>query len=723
MIFKKYNQFLDQFSINENLDKAKKYMKDRYILTTAANQLDLIDDETKYDMSNGNKRSVTPLDFIKLDAEKKKELGDAMRTISVSEEQLRDLIATPEFKQIREIKTKVPFQDVNGNTIEKEYQLDRDHIGWLSNFVYFYYYENAAISDLTTLYKNLLLNKDILSNLDISVNDKLTKKAFDTNFINMKSPNNMELLIDGLNRLENLRYYKRMEADLPPHLKRDLKDSPQVIKDQFLELAMAFDTLGGDDKAKHDELYKGFWGRMMLDDRIDDNGVKSKTFGQIVFRSPVSRYKNIRELIEKALAYAKSTDVAGFTDFYKKFQDCSIKFGAMGVEEIFNEKGIFIVEVKSFGANRILNAHTSHCIKDSLIQWDNYVNKDRQGRMVEENKQYYIYNFNLMQSNSLFTIGITIEPEEQFNHVRAAHNKIDGNVASNVINILKDWGIEYDLESDAATKAKELGAKDTEISKYGPLFAILRPASSEDLEKRRHARQASIEIVKKGITMEQIKKYVTVDGADINRESCKALQWAVQENDLEKAQLILSLGGSPNLKPPKEGVINDATSLEMIKLLVKNGSDLTATVYNNICHDLEAVKFCLDNGLDPSFEDSLPVRRSCKGSYVSASDIGECYLDGIKMLLDYGASLTDKRGRYMIIKWAIEYGRTEVIDYVIENGGTMGFASAYTWLGHSRKLSLEDRKKLNAEYLMPLILKYEKEEFDALPENKLWHLK
>jgi hypothetical protein len=718
MIFKKYNQFLDQFSINENLDKAKKYMKDRYILTTAATQLDLIDDETKYDMSNGNKRSVTPLDFIKLDAEKKKELGDAMRTISVSEEQLRELISTNEFKQVREIKAKIPVQDVNGNTIEKEYQLDRDHMGWLGNFVYFYYYENAALPDLYTLYTNLLLNKDILSNLDISVNGKATKKAFDTNYINMKVPNNMELLIDGLNRLENLRHYKRMEADLPPHLKRDLKDSPQIIKDQFLEVAMAFEMLGGDDKAKHDELYKGFWGRMLLDDREG-----SKTKGQVVFRSPVSRYKNIRELIEKALAYAKATDNDGFNSFYKKFQDCSVKFGAMGAEEIFNENGIFVIEVKSFGANQILNAHTSHCIKDSLSQWEGYVNKDRQSRQVEENKQYYIYNFNLAQSNSLFTIGVTIEPDDRQNHIRAAHNKIDGNVASNVISILKDWGTEYDLESDAATKAKELGATDAEVSKYGGLFALLRPASSEDLEKRRLSRQANIEIVKKGNTMEQIKKYVTVDGADINREACKALQWAVQENDLEKAQLILSLGGSPNLKPPKEGVINDATSLDMIKLLVKNGSDLTATVYNNICHDIEAVKFCLDNGLDPSFEDSLPVRRSCKGSYVSPTDIGECYLDGIKMLLDYGASLTDKRGRYMIIKWAIEYGRTEVIDYVIENGGTMGFASAYTWLGHSRKLTLEDRKKLNAEYLMPLILKYEKEEFDALPENKLWHLK
>jgi hypothetical protein len=718
MIFKKYNQFLDQFSINENLDKAKKLMKDRYILTTAANQLNLIDDETKYDMSNGNKRSVTPLDFIKLDAEKKKELGDTMRTITVSEEQLRELISTSEFKAIRELKAEVPVQDVSGNTIEKEYQLDRDHMGWLGNFVYFYYYENAALLDLKALYTNLLLNKDILSNLDISVNGKITKKAFDTNYINMKVPNNMELLIDGLNRLENLRHYKRMEADLPPHLKRDLKDSPQIIKDQFLEVAMAFEMLGGEDKVKHDELYKGFWGRMLMDDREG-----SKTKGQVVFRSPVSRYKNIRELIEKALAYAKATDNDGFNSFYKKFQDCGVKFGAMGAEEVFNENGIFVIEVKSFGANRILNAHTSHCIKDSLGQWESYVNKDRQGRQVEENKQYYIYNFNLAQSNSLFTIGVTIEPDDKQNHIRAAHNKIDGGVASNVISILKDWGTEYDIETDAKAKAKELGATDAEISKYGGLFALLRPATSEDLEKRRQARQANIEIVKKGITLEQIKKYVTVDGADINREACKALQHAVQENDLEKAQLILSLGGSPNLKPPKEGVINDATSLEMIKLLVKNGSELTATVYNNICHDIDAVKFCLDNGLDPSFEDSLPVRRSCKGSYVSASDIGECYLDGIKMLLDYGASLTDKRGRYMIIKWAIEYGRTEVIDYVIENGGTMGFASAYTWLGHSRKLTIEDRKKLYLEYLKPLIEKYEQTEFDELPPNKLWHLK
>jgi hypothetical protein len=712
MIFKKYNQFLDQFSINENLDKAKKYMKDRYVLSTAANQLNLVDDETKYDMAEGNKRSLTPLDFSNLDADKKRDLVTTMRDIAVSDEQLRALVSTEDFMSVRELTVEVE----NPDGTKKSYQLDRDNIGWLSNFVYFYYYENSSMEDLKNIYTKLIQNKDILSNLEIVSNGKPVKKAFDTNFINMKDPNNAELLIDGLNKLENLRLYKRMEADFPPHLKRDLKDSPQIIKDNFLEVAMAFEMLGGGDKAKHDELYKGFFGRMLMDDREG-----SKTKGQVVFRSPIARYKNIRDFIEKALAYAKATGNDGFNNFYQLFQECAMKFGAMGAEEVFNENGIFVIEVKSYGANRILNAHTSHCIKDSLSQWETYVNKDRDYRQVDENKQYYVYNFNIMQSNPLFTIGITIEPSADQNHIRAAHNKIDGNIANKVISLLKDWGTEYDIENDAKQKAKELGASEEEVSKYGGLFALLRPQSSEDIEKRRKARQANIEIVKKGLTSEQIKQYVTVDGADINRDACKALHWAVQEDDLEKAELIISLGGSPNLKAPKDGIINDAVSLDMIKLLVANGSDITPLVYDNICHDLAAVEFCLKNGVDPSFEDSLPVRRSCKGSWKSPEDIGESYIDSIKMLLEYGASLTDKRGRYMIIRWAIEYGRTDVIDYVIENGGTMGFVSAYTWLGHSRKLNLDARKKLCEEYLIPLIMKYEKQEWDELPENKKWY--
>jgi tRNA G37 N-methylase Trm5 len=46
------------------------------------------------------------------------------------------------------------------------------------------------------------------------------------------------------------------------------------------------------------------------------------------------------------------------------------------------------------------------------------------------------------------------------------------------------------------------------------------------------------------LTIEQILKYVKEDGADINKDSCKALENAVEENDVEKAKVILELGGS-----------------------------------------------------------------------------------------------------------------------------------------------------------------------------------
>ena len=139
MILKKYNQFLDQFSINENLDKAKKYMKDRYVLSTAADSLNIISDRIKEELKDGNRRSVTPLDFINLDTEVKRELTATMSAIVVSEDQLRALVSTEEFKAVRELTVEVE----NPDRSKKSYQLDRDNIGWLSNFVYFYYYENA----------------------------------------------------------------------------------------------------------------------------------------------------------------------------------------------------------------------------------------------------------------------------------------------------------------------------------------------------------------------------------------------------------------------------------------------------------------------------------------------------------------------------------------------------------------------------------------------------
>ena len=76
----------------------------------------------------------------------------------------------------------------------------------------------------------------------------------------------------------------------------------------------------------------------------------------------------------------------------------------------------------------------------------------------------------------------------------------------------------------------------------------------------------------------------------------------------------------------------------------------------------------------------------------------------------------------MIIKWASEYGRADFIDYVIEKGANTGFAAAYTWLGLSRKISLENRKEM-AEYLVEKMEQFEPEEWANMPDAKKWHLK
>jgi hypothetical protein len=68
----------------------------------------------------------------------------------------------------------------------------------------------------------------------------------------------------------------------------------------------------------------------------------------------------------------------------------------------------------------LLNGHTFH-IKD-VYQWESYVSS-------HNNKQYYIYNFNIPQYDNSSTIGVTIEPGQR---VRAAHNRADHDILEKI---------------------------------------------------------------------------------------------------------------------------------------------------------------------------------------------------------------------------------------------------------------------------------------------------
>lgn len=620
----KYNQFLGEKPLNENLDKAKKFLKDRFIISTAVKDLDLLTGELAAQMEHGEKRTLSLKDFT---PEQQEELRKKIREIKLTDDQVRDIERLPDFVKLRE--------------------LLKDNLGYLYNFTYMYFVEMVSFDEIKSMYDRVISYGNLL--------DKLPKK-FDANFIDPNIPNNAERLVDGLDTLEDYKKIKKVVDKLTPELKKDYLATPEMIKDEFAEVARAFNDLGKKDDGTIDEverekLWKTFFGEVK-----EIEGTK-RYVGQL------KRYKSIREFIKAAQNHLKASDNKDIIAFYDKINKCNEKFGYLGADIMFDEEGILVIEVKSFAANQLLNGHTRHCIKDYMSQWDNYIGN-------HNNKQYYIYNFNIPQYDNLSVIGITIEPSQR---IRACHAKDDGNISGSVKNTLKKWEKDYSIETDIFTD-------------------VLKSMTKEEIERRERAKTAEREIVRKGLTIEQILKYVKEDGANINKDSAKALENAVEENNLEKVKVCLELGASPNLKPKgSDSIISKAKGLDMIKLLVSHGAELTGDVFNHILGDIDALEYCLKAGLDPNFDRSLPFRKVCKGTWKNKTDIGEGYFDAFKMLLKYGAKLTDDTGRNMIIKWAAETARLDFIKYLVDNGLDKSFTDsdwkeAINWINHARKM-------------------------------------
>jgi hypothetical protein len=667
----KYNQFLGLDSLNENLDKAKKFLKERELVKRAAQELDLIDGELAADLEHGDKRTVTLKDFSE---EAQNEIKMKLRELRLTDEEVRSIERDPNFLKIREY-------------------LGNRYINWTYPFAYFYFVEMLSLEELfsskdTDGNPNSLLDR---LNEFSGLLDRLPKK-FDANFIDPNISNNAEVLIDGLNYLEEYRMVKKIIDTLPSKLKSLWRTATEAQKEEMAEIARGFESVPAD---KKDKIWSSFFGELKLDtNSVLPNGNPNPNFNKMVWSSSLRRFEGmdnpLRELIKAAKNHLKSSENDSIIDFYNKINDCNHKYGRLGASVVLDENGILVIEVNSFQANQFLNGHTRHCIKDSMSQWQSYVAN-------HPNKQYYVYNFNIPQTDNLSVIGVTIAPgksgtpekykssdgtAEIYSHGygRACHQKNDGNVADSFKSILSRFQNENDIE----------------ISIFDDCLKAMTP---EEIQRRERAKIAEREIIKKGITIDQIKQYVKEDGADINKDNAKALENAVEEDDFEKIKLCLELGASPNLRKGSDSVISKAKSLEVIKLLVTYGSDLTGEVFDNIQSDPEAVEYCLKHGLDPNFGNHLAWRKITKANWKNAENIGKSHFDTFLVLLKYGASLVDSRGRNMLLKWASEYGRWDILNYLDENGYSKDFkksdwTEAHVWMTHSRKLPDNEKKKV-----------------------------
>ena len=674
----KYNQFLDVKPINENVAKAKSYLKEFYLTEKAARELGFITEDMDYERKEGQRRVFLMKDFT---PEQQQQIRNKIKGrgefegkgLKVSDEEIRKIEQSEEFKKVRE--TKYEIKDASGKVV-KTYQLDRDHAGYVSHFTYFYYAENQSYEQLASLYERLIDYKDLL--------DKMPKK-FDAAFIDETIPNpdhphtNAEDLSDALDDLKGWRQLSKLKQTLPTHLRRAIDTAPELQIKDLMDIARSFDEF--EPAEKRDLVWKGFFGDMQEDRQPTlPDGKPNPNFGKVRYMSRLGLIKTLPDLIKSAKGHLAGSASSGYTDRIDKINKTNDKFGVKGATVVYNENGIMVVKVHSYAANNFLNSHCSHCIVDRGDQyWTSYVG--------DLNMQYYVYNFNIPNTDPIWTIGVTIKPDRTWSS-GACQNARNSYVGGEFRTILKKWEKEYNLEVDL-------------------LNDVLNPMSKEEMNKIQRAKLAEREIVKKGISIEQIKVYVTEDGADINKDGARALLNAIEEDDFEKVKLCLELGASPNLKKGTEAGIAKAKSLDVIKLLVSYGAEMQGDVFNNVLDDMAALDYCLKAGLDPNFNSSMPFRKVTRGSWRDRENIGSSYFEAFKLLLKHGGKMTDDRGRNVIIKWAAEYGRLDILRYLDEIGVSKTFRKedwkeALAWISHSRKTD-DDTKNKVSEFLQSKI--------------------
>ena len=346
----RYNQFTKLEPLNENLDKSKKFLKDQFSIKKIATDLKFIDSELDYQLRNGEKKGLSKNDFT---PEQFNEIRMKMRDVRLTDEQVRSLERNEEFVKLRDL-----FQP---------------NIGYLYNFVYMYFIEGISYEEVERLYALLVEYKDLL--------DKLPKK-FDINFIDESIPNpsnnhtNAEVLSDELDKLGDYRKVKKIIDTLPPKLKRAATSATELQMEQLIEIAVGFESIEGDDRKEI--IWKTFFGEMLVDTyETTRDGKPNPNFGKLVWRSRLARFNNeenpLVEFIRAAKQHLDASGTEGYSDRIEKINKVNDLLGVKGCKVIYNVSGIMVIEVNSYAANKMLNAHCSHCIVNSEGYWNSYL--------------------------------------------------------------------------------------------------------------------------------------------------------------------------------------------------------------------------------------------------------------------------------------------------------------------------------------------------------------
>lgn len=362
-----------------------------------------------------------------------------------------------------------------------------------------------------------------------------------------------------------------------------IKEKIEYISESFMNFGKKED--GTIDPVKNKQLQDEFF--VKYDWRTDG---KDRILKRIDY---IARYRNLHDLIDGANSHIESSSKSTYTDRLDLITHANKTLSPEnGAEILYMEKGVMLIEVKSFQANRIINSNTSHCIKDSLSMWDNYLSPEKY------RKQFYLYDFNLPYSDNMSVIGFTMD---EYGKIIHCHLKNDGYFLDNILQHLKKLNI--------------------------PDGVLVPIKESEKAERRKKiSKNKVIELYES--TYDEIKEALT-EGGDVNYNNVISLKNAIKKNDKRLVDLLLSFGAQVNAR---EDLFADCLNLdiEILCLLVSKGIKINLISFvklKGILNKYDNLEKLLSSGLSPDLLDGVLVRES-----ISSNDI-----DTLRLLTRYGA--------------------------------------------------------------------------------------
>lgn len=430
----------------------------------------------------------------------------------------------------------------------------------------------------------------------------------------------IDLLIERLPRGIDGKYdlydeYKKLpeNSDLKNKLNTSVQALLDVLQDKGISIKPTRNSVDGKMKYPYEDIFKIRAGTA-ADKQLD------KTLADF--------YKRLTDTI-------KSFSNRNSGELLDEIIKCNKNLGEQdGVCVVYNENNIIVIGIKSHSANRYLHNQehgksikTQHCIAyDSSQYW----NANLRSENNIYNRLYYVYNFGIDPTNTLFPFGIIIQPNGE---IHSSHDRADNGIKEKVKHIIEKWHIP---------------------------FSVFAPISKEEKENMELTVNASKVIMETGITIERLVKAIK-HGANVNASNGTPLINAVRESNIENIKLLLKSGANPNIGE----CLQYATSWEIVVLLLENDPPADPNVKKNFLmlkaveeDELAKVEYLLAHKANPNLESPITKAKSIAmiKLLVGAKPIGAAVTedtlefiirandyDTLKYVLDHGADAAIKQ--------------------------------------------------------------------------------